>query len=149
MVERLLIMLVLLAVVGAAVLLVRRELARRRRERVGRLLGDLLPQARCGPAIVYLTTPYCGVCRAVQAPALLRLREHTGDALQLLTVNVLERPDVAGRLGVLSVPATAILNTEGRVRHVNYGPVGLEELLRQVAPFLGAPQRVGEPAAAQ
>jgi thioredoxin-like negative regulator of GroEL len=151
MAERLLVTLVLLAVMGAAVLLVRRELARRRRERMGCLLGDLLPQARRGPAIVYLTTPYCAVCRAVQAPALHRLRAHTGDAVQFLTVNVLERPDVAGRLGVLSVPATAILDAEGRVRHVNYGPAGLEELLRQVAPFLSASasQRVREPAAAQ
>lgn len=149
MTERLLIALVLLAVLGAAVLLARRELVRRRSDRIGRVLGDLLPQVRRGPAIVYLTTPYCAVCRAVQAPALQRLRERTGDALQLLTINALERPDVAGRLGVLSVPATAILDAEGRVRHVNYGPVSLEQLLQQVAPLLGSPQRVGEPAAAQ
>lgn len=148
MAERLLIALVLLAVLGAVVLLVRRELARRQSGGIGRSLSDLLPQARRGPAIVYLTTPYCAVCRAVQAPVLHRLRERTGDALQLLTVNVLERPDVAGRLGVLSVPATAILDEEGRVRHVNYGPAGLEELLRQVTPLLGSPQRAGEPAAA-
>ncbi len=148
MAERMLIALVLLAVLGAAALLVRRALARRRSDRMGGVLGDLLPQARRGPAIVYLTTPYCAVCRTVQAPVLHRLRQRTGDALQLLTVDALERPDVARRLGVLSVPATAILDEEGRVRHVNYGPAGLEELLRQVTPLLGSPQRVREPAAA-
>jgi|DewCreStandDraft_1066081.scaffolds.fasta_scaffold00058_16 thiol-disulfide isomerase/thioredoxin len=143
--ERILLALAALALLG--VVLVRRELARRRTERLGHSLADVLPQRLRGPAIVYLTTPYCTVCRTVQAPALRRLQEQTGPALQLLTVDALERPDIASRLGIMSVPATAILDAEGRVRHINYGPAGVDTLLHQVAPLLDRLPSAHEPVA--
>lgn len=84
------------------------------------------------PAILYFTTPECAPCRTIQRPALQRLQERLSGRLQVVEVNAQERPDLASRWGVLSVPTTFIIDARGQLRHVNHGVTRAEKLLQQL-----------------
>ena len=84
------------------------------------------------PAILYFTTPTCAPCKSVQRPALRRLKEHLGDCLQVIEVDASARPDLADYWGVLSVPTTFIIDTQGRPRRVNHGVASAERLVKQI-----------------
>ncbi len=95
--------------------------------------GSDLPSFTPGiPAVLYFTTPQCVPCKTVQRPALQKLKEYLGDRLEVIEVNAQERPDLASRWGVLSVPTTFILDSRGDLRHINHGVTRAEALLRQV-----------------
>lgn len=93
------------------------------------LLADLRPGI---PAILYFTTPSCAPCRYQQRPALRRLLDDLGDAVQVIEVNAAEQPEAATRWGVLSVPTTFILDPQGRPRQVNHGVASTEKLRQQL-----------------
>jgi thiol-disulfide isomerase/thioredoxin len=84
------------------------------------------------PAILYFTTPECVPCKTIQRPALQRLQQELGGRLQVIEVNAVEQPDLAGAWGVLSVPTTFVLDPQGRPRHVNHGVTRAEKLLQQL-----------------
>jgi thiol-disulfide isomerase/thioredoxin len=84
------------------------------------------------PAILYFTTPDCAACKAVQRPALKRLEARLGNQLQVLEINAYERPDLAKDWGVMSVPTTFILDSQGHPKHVNHGATPAEKLLEQL-----------------
>ena len=84
------------------------------------------------PAILYFTTPDCAACKAVQRPALTKVATRLGDRLQVLEINAYERPDLAKDWGVMSVPTTFILDSQGRPKHVNHGATPAEKLLEQL-----------------
>jgi thiol-disulfide isomerase/thioredoxin len=84
------------------------------------------------PSILYFTTPECVTCKSIQRPALQRLKDRLGDGLQVVEINAEERPDLASRWGVLSVPTTFIIDEQGRLRHVNHGAARAEKLFQQL-----------------
>ncbi len=84
------------------------------------------------PAILYFTTPDCVACKTVQRPALERVKERLGDRLEVVEIDAQERPDLANRWGVLSVPTTFIIDERGQLRHVNYGATRVDKLLQQL-----------------
>ncbi len=84
------------------------------------------------PAILYFTTPECVACKAVQRPALQLLQERLGGRLQVVEIDAHERPDLASRWGVLSVPTTFIIDPQGQLRHVNHGATRADKLLQQL-----------------
>jgi thioredoxin 1 len=84
------------------------------------------------PAVLYFTTPDCAVCKAAQRPALQRLRERLGEAVQVIEIDACEQPAVADYWGVLSVPTTFIIDAQGQPRAVNHGLASLEKLTRQL-----------------
>ena len=84
------------------------------------------------PAILYFTTPTCVPCRTVQRPALARLVEQHGDALQVIEIDASAQPELANYWGVLSVPTTFIIDSIGRPRRVNHGIASMEKLGRQI-----------------
>lgn len=88
------------------------------------------------PAILYFTTPECAPCRTIQRPALRQVQEHLGGRLQVVEVDAQERPDLASRWGVLSVPTTFIIDSRGRLRHVNHGVTRTEKLIQQLKPII-------------
>jgi thiol-disulfide isomerase/thioredoxin len=84
------------------------------------------------PAILYFTTPECAPCKTIQRPALQRLQQQLGGQLQVIEINAAEKPDLAGAWGVLSVPTTFVLDSDGRPRHINHGVTNAEKLMQQL-----------------
>lgn len=82
-------------------------------------LADVVPPGR--PAIVAFSTPSCAECRTRQGPALARLSAAVGDAVVVRSLSALDHPDLVQRVGILTVPATVVLDAAGAVRHLNLG----------------------------
>ncbi len=131
MIERALIALLLIAAGGAAWIAFNRFSLRRLAGRAPSdpLLADLLPGQ---PAILYFTTPFCEPCRTLQKPALQKLRDEFGPALQVLEIDATERPDDADRWGVFSAPTTFVLDRRLLPVHVNRGVASAESLRKQL-----------------
>ena len=130
--ERLLLFALIAAGLGLGGLLVRRwQLSRAGRAvLIDPLLGGLRPGI---PAVVYFTSPECAPCRFQQSPTLDRLRADLGEGVQVIEIDALAETDAATRWGVLCVPTTFVLDTQGQPRAVNYGVAGLETLRAQVS----------------
>jgi thioredoxin len=65
-----------------------------------------------GPAIVQFTTPYCAPCKA-NVPALERF---AGEAkVPFAQVDLGERPELAGRYGIRTVPTIVVADRTGLV----------------------------------
>lgn len=90
-------------------------------------------------ALLYFNSPLCAVCRAAQGPAVRRFQEAAGETVQVLEIDVTERPDLAERWGILSLPTTVILDREHRPLAINPGLATAETLLRQAAVAQAAP----------
>ena len=84
------------------------------------------------PVIVYFTTPDCVPCKTVQRPALDHIRKLLGEKLQVIEIDASERPDLAKRWGVMSVPTTFLLDARGEARYVNNGVARAEKLMEQI-----------------
>jgi thiol-disulfide isomerase/thioredoxin len=131
MIERFLILVAVAAVVAIGWLLLRVIQARRvRRLAEKQIFGELVPVGR--PAVVAFTLPNCADCRARQAPALNRLRAHLGEQVAVVTLMVSDHPELADRLGLMTVPATAVLDERGTLRHLNQGFADEGRLLGQL-----------------
>jgi thiol-disulfide isomerase/thioredoxin len=103
--------------------------------RIGRLqvntpLADHVPAGR--PAVVSFSTPTCAECRTRQAPALSRLRTAFGGDVTIHTLSAIEHPTLVDQLGILTVPATVVLDARGIVRHVNLGYADENRLAQQL-----------------
>jgi hypothetical protein len=94
-------------------------------------LVNLIPLGR--PAIVAFSTPGCAECRTRQAPALSRLSATLGDAVIVRSLSALEHPELVDRIGILTVPATVVLDRDGHVRNLNLGYASDERLSAQLA----------------
>ncbi|HNK63315.1 MAG TPA: thioredoxin family protein [Anaerolineales bacterium] len=84
------------------------------------------------PMIVYFTTPECAPCKTVQRPALSKLLTLTGDSVQVIEIDAVQRPDLAKQWGVMSVPTTFLLDARGEARYVNNGVTRVEKLMEQL-----------------
>lgn len=131
MIERLLIALALVAVGVMMYRLVNRRQISRATALVPH--DPLLAGLKAGVAtIVYFTTPTCIPCKTQQAPALKRLQQELGEAVQIVRVDATEDPDAAQRWGVLSVPTTFVLDADGTTRAVNHGVAETDTLRQQL-----------------
>jgi thiol-disulfide isomerase/thioredoxin len=102
-----------------------------RRLRAAAPLADLAPSGR--PAVIAFSTPSCAECRTRQAPALSRLAAALGDQVTVRSLSVLEHPDLVQKIGILTVPATVVLDSAGMVRHLNLGYASDARLRKQLA----------------
>jgi hypothetical protein len=84
------------------------------------------------PAVVAFSTPTCGECHARQAPALARLATLVGDSVTIRSLSALEHPELVARVGILTVPATVVIDAAGTVRHLNLGYAPESRLHEQV-----------------
>jgi hypothetical protein len=132
MIERLIILVLVAAAIAAGWALVRLWRAWMvRRLGADTPLAELIPPGR--PAIVAFSTPTCAECRTRQAPALARLSTSLGDGVIVRSLSALEHPDLVDRIGILTVPATVVLDREGHVRSLNLGYASDERLSAQLA----------------
>lgn len=134
--ERALILAVLAAMVPALVLSGRR-LAGRRFERTRAASGDALweslgtvPDGR--PTVVAFSTPGCAACWTAQKPALAALLQRAQDGVRVVEVDAAEEPQVARVFGVLTVPATVVLDQSGGVLAANQGFATTDRLAAQL-----------------
>ena len=79
------------------------------------------------PAVVAFSTPGCAECK-VQDRILRRLH-----GVRVIHVDAHQRSDVASRFGVLTVPATLVLDADGTVAAMNHGYAEDERLRGQLA----------------
>jgi thiol-disulfide isomerase/thioredoxin len=102
-----------------------------RRLRAAAPLADLAPHGR--PAVIAFSTPSCAECHTRQAPALRRLAAALGDQVTVRSLSALEHPALVQQIGILTVPATVVLDAAGTVRHLNLGYASDVRLREQLA----------------
>lgn len=98
------------------------------------LFAGIVPLGR--PAVIAFSTPGCHECRARQAPALAQLATIMGEQVVVTTLSAPEHPQLVAHLGILTAPATVVLDASGAVRHVNQGFADTATLARQVRALL-------------
>ena len=58
--------------------------------------------------------PWCGPCR-IMNPILEELEKELGDKVEIVKINVDEKPDEAQKFGVMSIPTYVVLKDEKEV----------------------------------
>jgi thiol-disulfide isomerase/thioredoxin len=111
-----------------------RRLRRRPADQVWAALGTA-PDGRA--TVVAFSTPACAACRSAQKPALSALQEQAADRVRVIEVDAASRPEVARAFGILTVPATVVLDPGGAVQAANQGFATTAKLAAQVE--LGKP----------
>ena len=89
------------------------------------------------PVLVDFWAPWCGPCRAV-APVLEGLATELAGRLKIVKVNVDENQQVAGALGIRSIP-TLVLFKDGKPVQGAVGALSRVEITQLVAPHLPEP----------
>jgi thiol-disulfide isomerase/thioredoxin len=125
---RFILAIVIIGLGAAAYRLVNHRLLMRAKHNIFTLFNKLPNK----PVIVYFTTPDCVPCKTVQRPALDKVRTLLGEKLQVIEIDAFERPDLAKRWGVMSVPTTFLLDARGEARYVNNGVARAEKLMEQI-----------------
>jgi hypothetical protein len=97
------------------------------------LLPELVPLLEPGlPAVLAFSTPGCRECRSLQLPALQRLATQLPEQVSIAHLSAPEHPALVEHFGILTVPATVVLDAGGTVRHINLRYTDAERLLAQV-----------------
>jgi thioredoxin-like negative regulator of GroEL len=84
------------------------------------------------PTVVAFSTPSCTACQTAQRPALAALEARAGGRVRVLHVDAAARPEVARAFGVMTVPATTVLDERGAVVAANQGFATADELAGQL-----------------
>jgi hypothetical protein len=131
MIERIIILAWLALLIGAGWGLARLWRAWKLRQLRG--AAPLVAVAPLGrPAVVAFSTPTCVECKSRQAPALSRLNATLGEAVTVRSLSALDHPDLVAQIGILTVPATVVLDRRGVVRHLNLGYASEAHLREQL-----------------
>jgi thioredoxin-like negative regulator of GroEL len=135
-VDRVLVVMAVAALVAALVVGGRLLAARRLRQLhgvpVAALWATLDDEPDGRPTVVAFSTPSCIACHSAQRPALAALEALAGGRVRVVHVDAAARPEVARAFGVLTVPATTVLDERGAVLAANQGFATAETLAGQL-----------------
>jgi thiol-disulfide isomerase/thioredoxin len=84
------------------------------------------------PAVIAFSSPGCGECKTRQAPALTQLEQEFGAQITIVKLSAPDHPELVEQTGILTVPATIVLDRHGVVRHLNLGFVDALRLKTQI-----------------
>ncbi len=93
--------------------------------------------------LLVFTSPTCAPCKLQQLPIVERLMADWRDKVDVDVVDVSERPEVASRYGVWSLPTTMVLDAQRNVIAINQGVAGERKLREQFERTLGAVRAQG------
>jgi thiol-disulfide isomerase/thioredoxin len=102
-------------------------------------VSDRLPSSLPGkgkPVILYFTTPTCAPCKTIQRPVIERVQAQHAESLEVVEIDASSETELADRWGVMSVPTTFVLDSEGKPRYVNHGVATAEKLADQIKTLL-------------
>lgn len=85
--------------------------------------------------LLQFSTEFCAPCRAT-ARVLRELGSHS-DGVEHVEIDLTDRPDLAGRFGILQTPTTLVLDGEGSVRARIGGAVRPAEVRAAIDDLLG------------
>jgi thiol-disulfide isomerase/thioredoxin len=125
MIERLVLTLLIVALAAAAWWWFRRWHA-------GRVARLGLSGPADQPAILYFRSDHCRPCDT-QSFYLEQLAELFAGRLQIRSIDAEREAELAEAYGIFTLPTTVVVDTMGRVRHVNYGLTMADKLARQLA----------------
>ncbi|HMO56701.1 MAG TPA: thioredoxin family protein [Roseiflexaceae bacterium] len=94
------------------------------------LFAGVIPAGK--PAIIAFSTPTCNDCRVLQKPALERLSASLGQHVSIQMISALDHHELTDQLGILTVPATAIVDARGSLQRINLGYTDEHQLAAQI-----------------
>ena len=88
------------------------------------------------PALLYFRADSCAVC-PTQGRIVDQVTLHWDDHLRVETIDAEREPETAARYRVFTLPTTILRDSDGRVRHINYGLADERKLARQLSELVG------------
>jgi len=85
-------------------------------------------------ALLYFKSPTCVPCRQMK-PAVDEVRDYFGEHVNVAEVDIFERPDLATKHGVKTVPSFVVI-VDGQVADMRVGSMRAVELIAAVAPHV-------------
>ncbi len=82
------------------------------------------------PVVVDFWAEWCGPCRMV-GPILDEVSSELGDKIRIVKLNVDENPEVAGKLGIMSIP-TLLLYKDGQIASRQVGAAPKAKLVQWI-----------------
>lgn len=95
---------------------------------------DELLQTHKKPILVDFWAEWCAPCRIV-APELVKLHQELGDRLTIIKINVDEKPHIAQRYGISSIPTLVLFKSGVEVQRL-VGASSAENLKRHFISYL-------------
>lgn len=98
-------------------------------------MGEVIEASRQRPVIVDFWAPWCGPCKQL-APALERSVAATRGAVKLVKMNIDDHPEIAGQMGIQSIPAVVAF-VDGRPKDAFMGARPESEIKRFIEKLAG------------
>ena len=99
-------------------------------------MADVIEASRETPVIVDFWAPWCGPCKQL-APLLEKTVAETKGSVKLVKMNIEEHPEVAGQMGIQSIPAVVAF-VDGKPADAFMGAKPESEIRAFVNKFAGS-----------
>jgi putative thioredoxin len=99
-------------------------------------MTEVIEASKEKPVLVDFWAPWCGPCRQL-TPALEKAVAATKGAVKLVKMNIDEHPEVAGQMGIQSIPAVVAFEG-GRPKDAFMGALPESEIARFLGKLVGA-----------